>query len=93
MGADWKMVDKDGDTLLHFACMKEVESGMHDRTLEYLLRTPAFAALRDSQNVRGDTPLMAATRCGIVLYFYPLAQFNYMCKHSTCITCAGEEHV
>ena len=64
-GADWKAVDKDGDTLLHFACMKEVENGMHDKTLEYLLRMPAFAALRDSQNVRGDTPLMVATRCGI----------------------------
>lgn len=69
MGADWRMVDKDGDTLLHFACMKEVESGMHDNTLEYLLYTPAFATLRNSQNVRGDTPLMVATRCGLVLYF------------------------
>ena len=65
MGGDWKAVDKDGDTLLHFACMKEIENGKHDSTLEYLLLTPAIAALRDSQNVRGDTPLMVATRCCI----------------------------
>ena len=61
LGADWRAVDKDGDTLLHFVCMKEVEHGMHDKTLDYLLTTSTIA-LKDSQNVRGDTPLMVATR-------------------------------
>ena len=61
LGADWKVVDKDGDTLLHFACMKDVDHGMHDETLAYLLSTQT-AALKDCQNVRGDTPLMVATR-------------------------------
>ena len=85
MGADWRMVDKDGDTLLHFACMKKIESAMHDKTLEYLLCAPAFAGLKDSQNVRGDTPLMIATRCGLVLYFCPLAKL-YMFKDSTYVS-------
>ena len=66
LGADWKAVDKDGDTLLHFACMKEVEHGMHDKTLEYLLSASAIPVLKDRQNVRGDTPLMVATRCAVV---------------------------
>ena len=60
-GADWRAVDKDGDSVLHFACMKEVEHGMHERTLEYLLTSLAIA-LKDCQNIRGDTPLMVATR-------------------------------
>lgn len=60
-GADWKAVDRDGDTVIHFACMREMEHGMHDKTLEYLL-TSAAIAFKDSQNVRGDTPLMVATR-------------------------------
>ena len=60
-GADWRAVDKDGDSVLHFACMKEVDHGMHDKTLEYLLTSSAIA-LKDCQNVRGDTPLMVATR-------------------------------
>lgn len=61
LGADWRVVDKDGDTVLHFACMKEVAHGVHDKTLEFLLTTPA-ASLRNAQNVRGDTPIMVATR-------------------------------
>ena len=60
-GADWKAVDKDGDTILHFTCMKEVDHGMHEKTLEYLLSTPVIA-LKNRQNVRGDTPIMIATR-------------------------------
>ncbi len=61
MGADWKLVDKDGDTVIHFACMKEVKHGMHDKTLEYLLTTGA-SRLMNSQNCRGDTPIMVAIR-------------------------------
>lgn len=61
MGADWKAVDKDGDTVLHFACMKEVSHGMHDKTLEFLM-TSSFATLKNTQNIRGDTPIMVATR-------------------------------
>ena len=61
LGANWKAVDKDGDTLLHFACMKEVDHGMHDSTLEYLLSMQT-AALMNCRNVRGDTPLMVAMR-------------------------------
>ena len=60
-GADWRAVDKDGDSVLHFACMKEVSHGMHDKTLEYLLTSSAIA-LKDCQNIRGDTPLMVASR-------------------------------
>ena len=59
--ADWKAVDKDGDTVLHFACMKEVSHGLHDKTLEFLLTTPV-SALKNAQNCRGDTPIMVATR-------------------------------
>ncbi len=60
-GADWKQVDKDGDTVLHFACMKEVKHGLHDSTLEYLL-THGATRLKNAQNCRGDTPIMVATR-------------------------------
>ena len=61
VGADWKAVDSDGDTVLHVACMKEVTHGMHDRTVEALLTTP-IKRLKNSQNCRGDTPIMVATR-------------------------------
>ena len=61
-GANWKAVDEEGDTVLHFACMKEVSHGLHDRTLEFLLATP-IASLKNAQNVRGDTPINVATRC------------------------------
>ena len=66
LGVDWKAVDKDGDTVLHFACMKEVDHGMHDKTLDYLLSSSAAASLKDAQNVRGDTPLIIASRCGFM---------------------------
>ena len=61
-GANWKAVDEERDTVLHFACMKEVSHGLHDRTLEFLLATP-IASLKNAQNVRGDTPINVATRC------------------------------
>ena len=62
-GANWKAVDEEGDTVLHFACMKEVSHGLHDKTLEFLLATP-IASLKNAQNVRGDTPINVATRYG-----------------------------
>ena len=54
-------VDKDQDTVLHFACMKEVSHGMHEKTLQLLLNTPA-KSLINKQNSKGDTPIMVATR-------------------------------
>ena len=60
-GADWKAVDTEGDSVLHFACMKEMKSGVHDKTLELLLNPPVVA-LKNKQNARGDTPIMVATR-------------------------------
>ena len=55
-------VDKDQDTVLHFACMKQVSHGMHERTLQLLLNTPA-KSLINKPNSKGDTPVMVATRC------------------------------
>ncbi len=60
-GANWKTVDKEGDTILHFACMKEAKGALHDKTLEFLLSSPV-SMLKDVQNGRGDTPIMVATR-------------------------------
>ena len=60
-GANWQLRDKDGDTVLHFACMKEVPQGNHDATLQFLLSTPAINLL-NSQNCRGDTPLLVSIR-------------------------------
>ena len=60
-GADWRAVDAVGDTVLHFACIKEVPCGRHDQTLEYLMSTPA-RTLKDSCNKRGDTPIFLAAR-------------------------------
>ena len=55
-------VDKDQDTILHFACMKQVSHGMHEKTLQLLLSTPAKALINEP-NSKGDTPIMVATRC------------------------------
>ena len=60
-GADWRLKDKDGDTILHFVCMKDNANGNHDATLKYLLSTPA-SSLINAQNSRGDTPLLVAIR-------------------------------
>ena len=60
-GADWRRTDKDGDTVLHFACMKEIPQGQHNQTLEYLLTTPLIQ-LKDACNANGDTPIMTAAR-------------------------------
>lgn len=60
-GADWKLRDKDGDTILHFACMSENPVGNYIATLKYLLSTPA-KTLIDAQNARGDTPLHVAIK-------------------------------
>ena len=61
LDADWKAVDKDKDTVLHFACMKEVPHGMHEKTLEFLMTTQV-STLKNAQNCRGDTPIVVATR-------------------------------
>ena len=55
-------VDKDHDTILHFACMKQLAHGMHERTLQLLLNTPAKSLINKPNN-KGDTPIMVATRC------------------------------
>lgn len=60
-GADWKAVDTEGDTILHFSCMKEAKGGLHDKLLEFLLSSPV-GTLKNAQNGRGDTPIMVATR-------------------------------
>ena len=60
-GADYKIRDKDGDTVVHFACMKATPQGSHDRALEMLLSSPASSVI-DYQNCRGDTPLLVAAR-------------------------------
>lgn len=67
-GADWKSRDKDGDTVLHFACMKSSPQGLHKQTLEYLLEKSPAVSLLDVQNNRGDTPILVAAR---------LAKFNF----------------
>ena len=64
VGADWKLSDKDGDTVLHFACMKEVPLGQHEKTLDFLLSKSPAIALVNAQNSRGDTPLLVAARQG-----------------------------
>ena len=68
VGANWRAVDKEGDTILHLVCMKETKEGLHDSTLEFLLTSPA-AVLKDAQNNDGNTPIMVATR---------LASYNYV---------------
>ena len=60
-GADWRRTDRDGDTVLHFTCMKAIPNGRHDKTLEYLLTTP-ISQLKDARNTSGDTAVMVATR-------------------------------
>lgn len=55
-------VDKDDDNVLHFACMKEVSHGVHQKTLQLLLNTPAKSLINKPNN-KGDTPIMVATRC------------------------------
>ena len=60
-GADFRMQDKDGDTVMHFACMKTTPQGSHENALKILLSSPA-SSLTESQNCRGDTPLLVATR-------------------------------
>ena len=59
-GADWKLTDSDGDTVLHLACMKET-TGSHEKILEFLMTTPA-SSIKDTTNSAGDTPVMVATR-------------------------------
>ena len=61
-GADMKAVDKDGDTVLHFACMKQFDdsSTCHNQTLRILLTAKVVCPNR--QNLAGDTPLMTALR-------------------------------
>ena len=85
-GADWKAVDKDGDTLLHFACMKELDHGLHDKTLEFLLSSSSVSSLKDCQNARGDTPLMVATRCGFV------SRVKLLLKHKADASIANEKN-
>lgn len=60
-GADWRQRDKEGDTALHYACMKQLPQGQHEKALEYLLTTP-LSQLKDAQNINGDTPIMTAIR-------------------------------
>ena len=60
--ANLMAVDKEQDTVLHFACMKEVPHGMHEKTLQLLLNTLA-KCLINKRNNKGDTPIMIATRC------------------------------
>lgn len=60
-GADWRSTDKDGDTILHVACMKEVPQGQHEKTLEFLLTTP-LSQMKDTPNSNGDTPIIVAAR-------------------------------
>ncbi|CAI8035970.1 Serine/threonine-protein kinase EDR1 [Geodia barretti] len=74
-GADWRHTDKDGDTALHFACMKAVPQGQHEKTLEYLLTTPLFQ-LKDAQNTSGETPLNTACKCKFVDRVKLLLQFK-----------------
>ena len=59
-GADWKLTDSDGDTVLHLACMKET-TGSHEKIIEFLMTTPA-SSLKDAKNSAGDTPIMVATK-------------------------------
>ena len=55
-------LDNDQDTVLHVACMKHVPHGMHKKTLQLLLDTPAKSLINELNN-KGDTPIMVATRC------------------------------
>lgn len=75
LDADWKAVDKDKDTVLHFACMKEVPHGMHEKTLEFLMTTQV-STLKNAQNCRGDTPIVVATRCQYGARVRVLLHFN-----------------
>ena len=59
-GADWRKTDKDGDTVLHLACMKE-KGDSHEKILEFLMTTPA-SSLKNAKNAAGDTPIMVATK-------------------------------
>ncbi len=68
-GANWRAVDKERDTILHFACMKEANGGLHDKTLEFLLASPV-GTLKDAQNGCGDTPIMVATRLALQSFVF-----------------------
>jgi ankyrin repeat protein len=74
-GANWRIKDKDGDCVLHFACMKEAPQGNHKGTLQLLLSSPA-GLLINSQNSRGDTPLLVAIRCQYSDRAKVLLQYN-----------------
>ena len=58
-GANFKAVDKDGDTVLHFACMKTVPNGLHLQTIKMLIPSMTHP---NQQNLAGDTPLMTALK-------------------------------
>lgn len=73
-------VDKDKDTVLHFACMKEVSHGMHEKTLQLLLNTIA-KSLINKGNSKGDTPIMVATRCVTMFVTMSLLVCNNVCKN------------
>ena len=72
-GADWRRTDRDGDTVLHFVCMKSIHHGQHEKTLEYLLTTPV-SQLKDARNSSGDTAVMVATRSVAYSMVLALAQ-------------------
>jgi len=59
-GADLKAVDKDNDTVLHFANMKEFPQGCHIEILRFLVGGVQVDV--NPQNRLGDTPIMLAVR-------------------------------
>lgn len=59
-GANIRAVDKDGDSVLHFACMKNFKHGRHIETVRFL--SHCLLPYPNEQNQAGDTPLMVALR-------------------------------
>ena len=59
-GADYRALDDDGDSMLHFACMREFCNGNHEKTITILIN--ALKADVNLQNKHGDTPLMIAIK-------------------------------
>lgn len=60
-GVEWGHTDRDGDTVLHMACMKNMPHGEHEKTLEYLLTTP-LSQLMNARCLCGDTALNKACK-------------------------------
>lgn len=58
--ANIQVVDSEGDSILHFACMKNFKHGCHVETVKIL--SAFLMPYPNQKNHAGDTPLMLALK-------------------------------